>query len=167
MITTTWLVDLAYVVKASEGKFKLDYVLAEQFIGEVCGPTRTFLFNGYDEEYGIPDGLMAFYNAMENQYGMHIRLHPMQSGAPETNRQRRVDVDFGAHMVWQASLPDIHQLVITTGDQDFIPAVEIVREAYGKDVFLFTYNAMVNHELIDIVTEWWIFEDQEDRLARW
>jgi len=160
-----WLVDVGYVVKARESKFKLDYVKAERFLEETCGPTRTFLFNGFDPAYGIPTGLQAFYDAMR-RYGMHMRLHPMQSGPPGTNRQRRVDVDFSAHMVWQASLAEIQILVLTTGDQDFVPAVELVHDQFGKKVILFTYDTLVHHDLIASVDEWWQFEYEEARLTR-
>ena len=162
---TVWLVDIGYVVKASEGKFKLDYVEAERLLEEAYGPTQTFLFNGFDEAYGIPPGLQAFYDAMAG-YGMTVRLQPMQSGPPGTNRQRRVDVDLSAHLMWQASLPEVQTLVLTTGDQDFVPAVELARSEFGKRVVLFAYDAMVHPHLVAAADDWWKFEDDEERLAR-
>jgi len=165
MKNTVWLVDVGYVVKASDGRFKLDYVQAERFLMEKCGPTRIFLFNGFDAAYGIPGGLQAFYDAM-TRHGMQVRLQPMQSGPPGTNRQRRVDVDLSAHLVWQASLPEIETVVLTTGDQDFIPAVQLVQGEFGTRVILFTYDAMVNSDLVQIANEWWRFETEQERLAR-
>ena len=172
MNTAAWLVDVGYVVKASEGLFRLDYVRARRSVEERCGSTRAFLFNGYDVAYGIPAGLQAFYETMR-QHGMEVRLQPMQSGAPgaidpgtQANRQRRVDVDLGAHLVWQASLADVETLVVTTGDQDLIPAIEVVRERLHKRVVLFTYRRNVSHELVDLADDWWLFEDEEGRLAR-
>lgn len=156
-ITATWLVDVGYVVKASEGQFRLDYVAAERVIRKECGPPRTFLFNGFDPAYGVNPGLQGFYNAMQAQ-GMQVRLQPMESGPPGANRQRRVDVDFSAHLVWQACLPEIATLVITTGDQDFVPAVELVRREFGKQVILYTYNGMVNQDLIAAANAWWRFD---------
>ena len=164
MTNVSWLVDIGYVVKASEGHFRLDYIAAERFIEATLGPTQTFLFNGFDPLYGVPAGLQAFYNAMR-QHGMNVRLQPMQSGAPGTNRQRRVDVDLSVHLVWQASLRQVDTLVLTTGDQDFVPAVELVRDQFRKRIILFTYETMVNHDLIAAVNEWWKFD--EARLARW
>ena len=90
----------------------------------------------------------------------------MESGVEGFNRQRRVDVDFSAHLVWQAGLAEITTLVLTTGDQDFVPAVELVRGAFGKRVILFTYDAMVHHDLVAGADEWWKFEDFAGRLAR-
>ncbi|MFP4438422.1 MAG: NYN domain-containing protein [Chloroflexaceae bacterium] len=157
MAGATWLVDVGYVVKASEGQFKLDYIAAEQIIRKQFGSTQTYLFNGFDPAYGISSGLQAFYTAMQAQ-GMQVRLQPMESGPPGTNRQRRVDVDFSAHLVWQASLPEVTTLVLTTGDQDFVPAVELVRREFQKHVLLFSYEKMVNQDLIAAVNTWWQFD---------
>ncbi len=166
MAQAAWLVDVGYVVKASEGRFKLDYVQTERLLAEQGGRVRSFLFNGVDPAYGIPPGLARFYDAM-TAHGMQVRLHPMQSLGPSgSNRQRRVDVDFSAHLVWQASLPEISTLFLTTGDQDFVPAVELVRSQFHKRVVLFTYDAMVHHDLIGCVDRWWKFEDEATRVAR-
>jgi uncharacterized LabA/DUF88 family protein len=99
-------------------------------------------------------------------YGMQVRLQPMQSGSPGANRQRRVDVDFSAHLVWQACLEEVRTLVLTTGDQDFVPAVELVRREFGKKVILFTYETWVHNDLIAAVNEWWLFEHTEAQLIR-
>jgi len=172
MNSTAWLVDVGYVVKASEGLFRLDYVQAERYLAGRCGRVQTFLFNGYDETYGIPSGLQAFYETMR-QHGMEVRLQPMQPDAPcakhggtQVSRQRRVDVDLGAYLVWQASLEDVRTLIVTTGDQDLVPAIEVVRDRLRKNMVLFTYRRNVSHELVDLADEWWLFEDEEARLAR-
>lgn len=165
MADTIWLVDVGYVVKASKGKFKLDYVLAERLLTEMLGPTSTFIFNGFDQAYGIPEDLQRFYDLMR-RHGMQVRLQPMQSGPAGTNRQRRVDVDFSAHMVWQASLPEVRTLVLTTGDQDFIPAIELVQKQFGKRAICFSYRVMVHGDLVKAVDEWWLFEDYRERIAR-
>jgi len=163
---TVWLVDIGYVTKASRDIFKLDYLAARDFLQERCGPTKGMLFNGYDLAYGIPDGLDKFYGVMRG-HGLDVRLHPMMSGEEGMNRQRRVDVDLCARMVWEASLDHVKWVILTTGDQDFIPAVELLRERSGKRVVLFTYNKNVHLELARNVDEWWRFEDDEDRLTKY
>lgn len=165
MASVSWLIDMGYIVKASENRFKLDYVEAKTYLEEQCGATRAFLFNGYDTAYGISPRLWAFYDTIA-MHNFKVRLHPMQSGPPGTNRQRRVDVDFSAHLIWQASLPEIEKLIITSGDQDFVPAVELVRCEYKKPVILFSYETMVHRDLVDCVNDWWRFETQENRLAK-
>ena len=162
---TGWLVDMGYVVGAG-GKFKLDYIKAENFLSDTCGPTSTYLFNGFDTDYGIAPGLRAFYNAM-TAHGMVVRIYPMHSGAPGDNRQRGVDVDIGAHIIWQASMSDISTVVLTSGDRDLIPAVEIAHEKFDQRVVLFTYNKNVSRDLVATVDAWWHFEEHADKLARY
>lgn len=159
-----WLVDMGYVVGAATS-FKLDYVKAEDFLVGRYSSVQTFLFNGYDANYGINPGLRAFYNAMK-VHGMQVRIYPMRPGAPGDNRQRGVDVDIGVHMVWQAGLESVEAVVVTSGDRDLIPAVEMVREKYNKHVMLFTYRRSVSQDLIAIANEWICFEDHEIELAR-
>lgn len=165
MANTAWMIDMGYVVSASAGKFKLDYLKARQFIQSRFGSVNGFIFNGVDSEYGMPAGLESFYGTMASQ-GFDVRLQPMESGPPGTNRQRRVDVDLCAHLIWQASLGGIETLVLTTGDQDFLPAVELVRTKMKKRVVLFAYDAKVSKELIASVDEVLTFEDHEKAVSR-
>jgi hypothetical protein len=165
MSVSAWLVDIGYVVKASEGKFRLDYVEARRLVEERCGRTRAFLFNGFDPAFGTPSGLQRFYKTME-KCGMEVRLQPMESAQAGANRQRRVDVDLSVHLVWQASQENVKTLVLTTGDQDFVPAAEVVRERCGKRLVLFTYDRNVHRELAASVDDWWLFESEIARLAR-
>lgn len=160
-----WLIDVAYVVKASTGRFKLDYIKAKREVTKRLGDVSMFLFNGVDATYGIPPGLQKFYEAMRIR-GATIRLQPMQSGSDfEMNRQRRVDVDLCSHMVWLASRPEVDTLLLTTGDQDFVPAVEVVQKM-GKKVILYSFDACVHHDLSSIVDDWWLFEQEKEQIAR-
>ncbi|MDB5297430.1 MAG: hypothetical protein JWO31_3413 [Phycisphaerales bacterium] len=134
---------------------------------EVPGSSvRTFLFNGYDEAYGIPPGLQGFYAAMRH-LGMTVCLHPMGGAASAgDHRQRRVDVDLAAHLVWQASRPDVDVVVVTTGDQDFLPAVKIAKEQFGKRVVVFSFDHSVSHALLEAAGERLLFEDFEERVSK-
>lgn len=165
-MTTAWLVDMGYVVKTAPARFKLDYIAARALLSAEFGAVSAFLFNGYDEGFGIAPGLRGFYQAMEQQ-GMMVRLHPMgRDAALGDHRQRRVDVDVAAHMVWQASLSTVERLVLTSGDQDFLPAIEVVRDKLRKEVVLFAYTANVHKALHAAAGRSIHFEDHEQRLAR-
>ncbi len=165
-MTTAWLVDMGYVVGTAPERFKLDYIAARDLLTAQFGSVKAFLFNGYDQSYGVPPGLRGFYQAMEQQ-GMTVRLHPMTGDAAlGDHRQRRVDVDIAAHMVWQASLPTTERVVLTSGDQDFLPAVEVIREQLKKEIVLFAYTANVHRTLQTAADCFLHFEDYEQRLAR-
>jgi hypothetical protein len=114
-----WLVDMAYVVKASRGAFPLDYRNAAHHLRRRVGTLKCHLFNGYDQRFGVPRGLSAFYAAMESE-GMDVHLYPMDEDQEGANRQRRVDVAIGAHLV-HAAATGTETVILTTGDSDLYP----------------------------------------------
>ena len=161
MNTAAWLVDIGYVVKTgAKGLFKIDYLKAEAVLARRFGSVRTFLFNGYASDIPIPDGLHKFYAAMRH-HGMTVCLHQMRE-----HTQRRVDVDLAAHMIWQASTPGVEVIVLTTGDQDFIPAVKMAQETFKKQIALFTYKLDVSMELQKQADLHLRFEDVERDVSR-
>ena len=164
MTDACWLVDIGHVVKSARERFKLDYIRARYLLVTRYGQTSAFLFNGVDPAYGIPPGLQRFYDSM-TQHGMTVRLQPMQSGPPGTNRQRRVDVDIAAHLVWAASVSRFTSIVLTAGDQDFVPALEIARREFQKQIILFTYSSSAHSDLAAIADEWIRFEDYKEDIS--
>jgi len=167
MSECAWLVDMGYVVKAAKkSPMKLDYVIGKQLLSCRYGPAAVFLFNSYDPAYGIADGLRGFYHAMELQ-GMVVSLHPMSGeSAAGNHRQRRVDVDFASHAVWQASLQNVKTLVLTTGDQDMAPMAKLCQERFKVKIVLFTFRSDVSQALADLTDERIFFEDHRDELDR-
>jgi uncharacterized LabA/DUF88 family protein len=162
-----WLVDMGYVVKAAKrNSMKLDYVIGQQLLSCRYGPTAVFLFNSYDPAYGIADGLRGFYYAME-QKGMVVCLHPMSGeSAAGNHRQRRVDVDFASHAVWQASLQDVKNIVLTTGDQDMVPMAKLCQDRFNVQIVLFTFRSDVSQALANLANERIFFEDHRGELDR-
>ena len=164
---STWLVDMGYVVKAAKvSDMRLDYIAGQRFLSGRYGRTHTYLFNSFDPAYGIASGLQRFYHAMEQQ-GMTVRLHPMSghTGAGD-HRQRRVDVDLACHAVWQACRGEAGTVILTSGDQDLIPAVEICRAQFGVKVVLFSYHIAVSRDLVESVDERLCVEDFRRELER-
>jgi len=167
MSECAWLVDMGYVVKtAKKTGVKLDYLSAKALLSKLYGPTAAYLFNSFDEAYGISDGLRGFYHAMAQQ-GMVVCLHPMSGNtAAGDHRQRRVDVDLACHAVWQASLSDVERIVLTTGDQDMSPAAKLCQDQLGVQVVLFTFRRDVSKALADLANEHLYFEDYRETLSK-
>lgn len=163
MSKCAWLVDMAYVVKAAkQSKMRLDYIATVGLLKQWFQNVDTFLFNSFDERYGIPEGLQNFYNLVKC-HGMSVRLHPMSGSVSDgTHRQRRVDVDFAAHAVWQASLEDVAAVVITSGDQDFVPVLEVCRERFTKQAWLMTFQSDVSARLKTLADKCMLFEDYRE-----
>jgi uncharacterized LabA/DUF88 family protein len=159
-----WLVDMGYVVKASEGSFRLDYAATQAWLTEQIGPARSILFNSYSPERGLEPAMKQFYDRMKSQHGMSVRLQPLGLDRYGGTKQRRVDVDLATQMVWLATDEETETFVLTTGDQDFVPAVRLVREECDIWVTLLTYDRHVSEELSAEVDEHWLFEDHQSRL---
>lgn len=152
-----WLIDMGYVVKASRGAFRLDYVKGQKTLAKEFGSVATHVFNGVDQSYGIPEGLRRFYDGITAR-GMSVHLYEMDPGQPGENEQRRVDVAIGAHMVHLAHEGTVATVILTSGDSDLVPAVELVASRIGKPVVLLTYAKAVARDLIAAVKEHRTFE---------
>jgi uncharacterized LabA/DUF88 family protein len=148
----TWLIDMGYITKASKGRFKLDYIATRQFIEEkLSDKCSAVVFNSVDKRYGIDKGLSQFYHTIR-QAGFTVNLYQMEGGG-----QKQVDVALASHAVWRASKGDT--IVLSSGDIDFLPAVELITQEAQRKVILFAYDFGVHAELIKASTDHWVFED--------
>lgn len=161
-----WLVDMGYVIRAGKERFKLDYAKAQGLLRHELGPVATTLFNSYSQETGVEPSMDAFYRLMEHEHRMTISLQPLGFDSHGHVAQRRVDVDLATTMVWRATDPAVETIVLTTGDQDFIPAVDLVIEELDKEVILFSFDLYVSAELSRACDEHWLFEDYRAKLSR-
>jgi uncharacterized LabA/DUF88 family protein len=147
-----WLIDMGYITKASKGRFKLDYIackhLIERKLNDRCSAV---LFNSVDKGYGVPKGLAQFYHTVQ-QEGFTVNLYEMEGGS-----QKQVDVALASYAVWRASQGD--DIVLSSGDIDFLPAVELITNIAQRQLTLFTYDFGVHKELIRTATQHWVFED--------
>lgn len=143
---------MGYVTKASKGRFKLNYIeaqrLLERKLKDQCLAT---IFNSVDKRYGIDKGLAQFYHTMQ-QAGFTVNLYQM-----EGESQKQVDVAIASTAVWQASRGN--NIVLSSGDIDFLPAVRLITQEAQRGLILFTYNFGINGELIKTASEHWLFED--------
>jgi uncharacterized LabA/DUF88 family protein len=78
----------------------------------------------------------------------------------EGGGQKQVDVAIASHAVWRAAKGD--DIVLSSGDLDFLPAVQIVTEQAARKLYLFTFNFGVHDELSEAASEHWYFEDSPE-----
>lgn len=143
---------MGYITKASKGRFKLDYIIARQFIEEKlkdhCQPV---IFNSVDNKFGMDRSLTQFYYTVR-QAGFTVNLYQMEGGS-----QKQVDVALASHGVWRATQGDT--IILSSGDIDFLPAISLITEHTQQKIILFTYDFGVHKELINAASEHWIFDD--------
>jgi uncharacterized LabA/DUF88 family protein len=154
-----WLIDVGYVTKASKGRGKLDYLATKLFLEKKCNATcLPIIFNSVDS-FGVDFGLNQFYYTMKKE-GFVVNLYKMEGGA-----QKQVDVAIGSYLVYHAMKG--HSIVLTSGDIDFVPAVNVARMADERaNITLFTYNFGVSEALSKASSEHWFFEDHGQLLKK-
>ena len=147
----------SYVTKASKGRGKVDYIATksklEKMYQLVCKP---LIFNSVDDS-GVDIGLNQFYYTVKKA-GFIVNLYRMEGGA-----QKQVDVAIASHLVYHAMLGDY--VVLSSGDIDFLPALQLVREAEpDTKIVLLTFAIGVHKELAAICNEHLLFEDHRDMM---
>ena len=154
-----WLIDMGYVTKASKGRGKLDYLAAKHFLeNKFKTPCLPIIFNSVDS-YGVDFGLSQFYFTMKKA-GFIINLYKMEGGA-----QKQVDVAIGSHLVYYAYKK--YNIVLSSGDIDFVPAIEVARKDDEKiNISLLTFDFGVNEALSKLSTEHLFFEDHPEILKK-
>lgn len=154
-----WLIDMGYVTKASKKFGKVDYLATKKFLETTFEtPCQPIIFNSVDHS-GVDLGLSQFYYTMK-KVGFIVNLYQMEGGA-----QKQVDVAIASHLVYYALKG--YQIVLSSGDIDFVPAIEIVRKDNDHiNVTLLTYNFGVHKELARLSSAHLFFEDHPQILKR-
>lgn len=157
MTELVWLIDMGYVTKASKGRGKIDYTATLRFLQTRFGqPCLPIIFNSVDS-FGVDLGLNQFYYTMKKA-GFLVKLYPMEGGV-----QRQVDVAIASHLVFYA-LKNAH-VVLSSGDIDLVPAVEMVREHDEKiPVTLLTFDLGVHGSLRKLSSAHLLFEDHPETM---
>lgn len=108
-------------------------------------PRRSFL----DIEGGYPlmaHGHRAHYFAMTQGNGVDVDqlrktirtcgFEPHVFHKPKGQHAKRIDIDLAVRMVTAAALDQYDIAVLMTGDEDYVPAVESIKNDFGKTVYL-------------------------------
>jgi uncharacterized LabA/DUF88 family protein len=142
---------MGYITKASKGRFKLDYVACKKYIEQnLKGTCRAMIFNSVDS-YGVDFGLNQFYYTVK-QAGFIVNLYKMEGGS-----QKQVDVAIAAQMVFNALKGDT--IILSSGDIDFLPAMQLVATETQSRQILFTFDFGVHQELVEVASDHWLFEE--------
>lgn len=152
-----WLIDMGYITKASKGRGKVDYIATRNFLASAFGkPCHPMIFNSVDSSR-VELGLSQFYYTVRKE-GFIVNLYPMEGGA-----QKQVDVAIASHMVFHALQGS--DIVLSSGDIDFVPAIELIR-SHNKDIVitLLTYNFGIHEELKHLATRHLLFEEHPETM---
>ena len=158
-MASAWLIDMGYVVGASALTFRLDYLKCRKLLYERLGEQPTsIIFNSIDSKLGINPGLQGFYEIVK-QSGFLVSLYEMEGG-----KQRMVDVAIASEAVWRASQGET--IILTTGDIDFLPAINLITKTIGTRLLLFSYTHGTHEALREAASEVWTFESVRKRIEK-
>jgi uncharacterized LabA/DUF88 family protein len=151
-----WLIDMGYITKASKGRGKVDYIATMKALENTFGlPCHPIIFNSVDS-YGVDFGLNQFYYTVKKA-GFIVNLYQMEGGA-----QKQVDVAIASHLVYYAIQGN--SIVLSSGDIDFVPAIELVKKESEARVSLLTFNFGVHQQLVDLCDEHLSFEQHPEMM---
>lgn len=155
---TVWIVDAAYLLKASPGKF--DYVkLKKQLEQEVGSPfVECFYLNSISDPPS--DQQDAFHNWLKQAPPkgpkMRVKLYKLKEicmNCPECNAelwrtvQRGVDVGVATLAVKMAAQDQFDNLLLSAGDGDFEDAIKFIREDLHKQFWIAGFEGSVSADL--------------------
>ncbi len=155
---TVWIVDAAYLMKASPGRF--DYLRLKNVLEECCG-TR------FDESFYLnstsnppSDDQDAFHTWLKSAPPkgpkMRVMLYSLKDLYVECPTcghsvvrkvQKGVDVGVATLIVKLASQDRYDRVVLAAGDGDFEDAIAYAKETLHKEVWLCGYEGSVSADL--------------------
>ncbi len=118
--------------RSNSGEFKLDY---EKFSDRLCEELnserqRTYV---YDCDVGSNEN---FLKILERLPSFELRKGEIQR-TDHSIRQKQVDIHLAVDMIKLALKNKVDNIILVTGDTDFIPAIKFVKDE-GATVTLFT-----------------------------
>ncbi len=132
------LIDLSYLQKEvvekekeQNDKFQLDY---KQFSDNLCNEIGAERFRTYIYDVML-DSNEGFLKSLGYQDRFEIRSGKLiqsdsrnKNGNREGYRQKQVDILLAIDMIKLALKGKIQHIILITGDSDFVPAVQFVKE---------------------------------------
>ncbi|MCL5888356.1 MAG: NYN domain-containing protein [Candidatus Thermoplasmatota archaeon] len=110
-------------LKGNYGKFSLDY---EEFSNSLCRDINSERFRTYI--YDVPlESNRKFLTSLNLQSRFEIRLGKLQENEKGFH-QKQVDILIAIDMIRLALKNRIQHVILITGDGDFVPAVQFVKE---------------------------------------
>ena len=75
-----------------------------------------------------------------------------------------VDVAIASEAVWRAAQGET--IILTTGDIDFLPAINLITKTIGARLILFSYTHGTHKAIREAASEVWTFESVRERIEK-
>lgn len=135
-------IDVRNINKSCDYKdsdpYRIDYTAA---VRELVGNRTLVAAYMFD---GQSDVAKPFHDSMSYR-GFHVVLRDAYE--PTENRQKEVDVSMASTMLSQAYKHTFDTAIVMSGDRDFLPSMELIREE-GMRVEVAAFKSAMSHKLV-------------------
>jgi uncharacterized LabA/DUF88 family protein len=145
--------NLYFALKRNSKMTRVDYF---QLSLALAGPerqlVRTYYYNAVFDPVQFPDkakSQQSFLDSLDRTPFLDLRLGRIVQNREGHRVEKGVDVRMASDMVYYAARNFFDTAVVVTEDQDFAPAVALVKE-FGKHVELAVFPDAQNKEMVRV-----------------
>ena len=142
-----------YSLKNKNLSTRVDYYqLAKLLVGQDRTLVRAYYHNGAFDAAAFPDkakSQQSFYDSLDRTPYLEVRLGRIIQYPDGRRTEKGVDVRMAADLVYYAARDFYDTAIVITEDQDFAPALAIVKEL-GKHVEIVTFGGSTTKELMRV-----------------
>ncbi len=162
---TAIFIDGGYFTKVLDwhDRLKVDYAALSQHLAAGEKLFRTYFYNCMPYKGQFPTeaeeiryaNMQRFIDKLRSLDRYEVRLGKLEyrgnnaDGAP-IYVQKRVDTMFACDLVLLSARQNIDRAVLITGDSDFVPAIEVAKNAGVEIELVYDPNLMPHKSLLDI-----------------
>jgi len=133
------------------------YLQRLRILGKQQTVVRCFYFDALDDE--DPE-MVTFFEKMRGLDDTHVYLGRLVRGGSR-RRQKGVDIQLAVAALKVAGSGNADVIALVTGDQDFIPLVEAIRDE-GPVVYVLAFKDAVSTDLLNAADRKYVFDDFDD-----
>jgi uncharacterized LabA/DUF88 family protein len=157
-----WVIDGAYLTKASMNFGYFDYIKLKNCIEDIMGEPFTEKYFFDSERFDVnSSNIHSFYTWLKSAAPMGPQIRVLNNyagkkeviscsncgGSVEYYVQQGVDVGIATFILQQGILDRYDRLVFASGDKDFRGALECVRDDLHKEIWLVGFHGSVSSEI--------------------
>jgi len=145
--------NLYFALKRNNKMTRVDYFqLSLALTGQERQLVRTYYYNAVFDSVQFPDkakSQQSFLDSLDRTPFLDLRLGRIVQNREGHRVEKGVDVRMASDMVYYAARNFFETAIVVTEDQDFAPAVALVKE-FGKHVELAVFPDAQNKEMVRV-----------------
>src|SRR5258708_2485035 len=145
--------NLYFALKRNNKMTRVDYYrFSLALAGERRKLVRTYYYNAVFDATHFSDkakSQQSFFDSLDRTPYLELKLGRIIQNREGHRMEKRVDVRMAADMVFYAARDFYDTAIVVTEDQDFAPAMNLVKEL-GKHVELAVFSDAQNREMIRV-----------------